>query len=502
MPKSDFKAVRFRRRLGFSLIEVALASVIGSALLISMIYTSREMNTAVTAVYDEAFLQTMVRDLGDNVDSELPIALAQFAATGGTLKMSMDKYSAPNASGLLANGATGMSFAHSPLALGALAVAFDGESFQVATAPTPTPTPMPTSTPTSAPTATPTPNPNATPLGPFTVSTQAPTYTQASGASAMPTPAPMAPASMPSYTQNIAMNNATMTLGNWRARYEDSPNMAVNGGKLMYTTASGAWKDMGSIGTRAMVQNTNFAYGFWQPPPDPAVGKFGFGFTSSAAQGLVVMTSKLGRSDGVPFILQQAWAPRALTWSFQSTNLYSNPTLPAAFPQPPYFGGPNGLFPVGVNEAQLINATRGLTTIDVWSTPAPGNFGWLSWDSANSQVYLDAELTNPNTQGFVDANNPGNTIVKPGAGAQGLPGIKAPGRALVDTMAVGGKVVTALVYNNVAGTGANSVYTVHTFANFQLTQVSATGATGSDYLKFLGWSDANGNLMPPNFTPF
>jgi hypothetical protein len=69
-------------------------------------------------------------------------------------------------------------------------------------------------------------------------------------------------------------------------------------------------------------------------------------------------------------------------------------------------------------------------------------------------------------------------------------------------MAAQHKVVTAFVYDTVSGGGSGSVYGVTGFARFELTQSGMNGASGSDYLKFLGWADADGNQLPPGFTPF
>lgn len=68
MRRSDFKPAA---RRGFTLVEVALAAVVGSMLLVSLIYTSRELSRAVAAVYNEAILQTVFRDLQNDLDSNI-----------------------------------------------------------------------------------------------------------------------------------------------------------------------------------------------------------------------------------------------------------------------------------------------------------------------------------------------------------------------------------------------------------------------------------------------
>lgn len=68
MRRSDFKPAA---RRGFTLVEVSLAAVIGSMLLVSLIYTSRELSRAVAAVYNEAILQTVFRDLQNDLDSNI-----------------------------------------------------------------------------------------------------------------------------------------------------------------------------------------------------------------------------------------------------------------------------------------------------------------------------------------------------------------------------------------------------------------------------------------------
>lgn len=68
MKKSGFK---MRRRSGFTLLEVMLATTIGATLVSSLIYTGNEVRKAVEGVHDETFLQTVARDLQDNLDKTL-----------------------------------------------------------------------------------------------------------------------------------------------------------------------------------------------------------------------------------------------------------------------------------------------------------------------------------------------------------------------------------------------------------------------------------------------
>ncbi|MEB3328576.1 MAG: prepilin-type N-terminal cleavage/methylation domain-containing protein [Candidatus Sericytochromatia bacterium] len=79
-----------RRRAGFTLIEVSLAAVVGAMLLTSVAYAAMEINRAATAVYDEASLQTIARDLQASLDREVPVHLATLASTSGaTLQMTL-----------------------------------------------------------------------------------------------------------------------------------------------------------------------------------------------------------------------------------------------------------------------------------------------------------------------------------------------------------------------------------------------------------------------------
>ncbi|MDB5100476.1 MAG: hypothetical protein JWM80_4897 [Cyanobacteria bacterium RYN_339] len=457
-------------RAGFSLIEVTLAAVIGSSLMAGMIYASQELNTAMAVVFSESVLQGVVRDMGDDVDTRVPIALAQFAQTNGLVGMSMDRFSAPGSCTFLAR-APGV-------LLGTLGFAWSEAGFQLAAA----------------------------------GGHSNPKFTSGSGATPVPTLAPVAPGSLPAYTQAASSNAATMTLGTWRLRFEDQPDDGLGGGRLMYSDVAGIWRPMGAIGMRGMLASANYAYGQWQPPRgavytsgswqvDPAYRDVAFAINAATVPKLVTMTSKLGKSDGVPFYHQAAWAPRTTAWD-SPTGSAPGPVPDPSFnvPPPPYF--PGGLFPVGVDINALKTAVRGTTTVDAFNPTGPGNIGWLSWDDENSQGYLDGELTAMSTQNFVDHNLAGNTTVKAGSGVSGLPGGKNPDKVIVDGWAAAGRQVTALCYSGVALSGSNLVYTVSAFANFQLTTTSSTGATGSDYLKFLGWSDANGVLMPPGYTPY
>lgn len=68
MKKSAFKPAA---RRGFTLVEVALTAAIGSMLLVSLIYTSREITRAVAGVYNETMLQTVFRDLQTDLESNV-----------------------------------------------------------------------------------------------------------------------------------------------------------------------------------------------------------------------------------------------------------------------------------------------------------------------------------------------------------------------------------------------------------------------------------------------
>jgi hypothetical protein len=88
-------------------------------------------------------LQTVCRDLGDNIDQVMPVALSQFAQSNGTMAMSMDKVSAPNAEALIAKRRMEPFMANV------------GETFMIAGAngnkASPSPSPVATATPTPAP---------------------------------------------------------------------------------------------------------------------------------------------------------------------------------------------------------------------------------------------------------------------------------------------------------------------------------------------------------------
>ena len=68
MKKLAFKPAA---RRGFTLVEVALTAAIGSMLLVSLIYTSREITRAVAGVYNETMLQTVFRDLQTDLESNV-----------------------------------------------------------------------------------------------------------------------------------------------------------------------------------------------------------------------------------------------------------------------------------------------------------------------------------------------------------------------------------------------------------------------------------------------
>lgn len=524
--------VRFGRkaRAGLTLIEVSLAGVIGSILMISMVYTSREMNTATDAVFTESYLQTVARTMGDDIDNTVPFALSQYAqdASNTTITMSKDSTSSPNAEGFIAGNPGDMAEPRLPAGIAALGLQLDTGSFMIASnangshaSPSPSPTattsPSPSPSTSSVGTASPSPSPSSGTIGaaspspsPSTTTTSAtatpyatstsypsPTYTLTT-ATAWTTPAPMAPATKPSYTQVTSSNNTTMTLGTWRMRYEDPPANSDTGGTLMYTDRSGNWKDFGSQGTHGMVLDAAFNFGYWTPVVDSASSNYAFSLSSKISENLVQLTTKLGKSDGVPFYLQQIWAPRSTTWSWVTTAISNSGTSSSSSSYYPN----GGLFPVAVKQDDLKSAVSGTTTVDVWNPSGPGNIGWVSWDDSNNTPYLDAELTDMADQTFNDHNLTGNTQVKTGSGVSGLPGNKTPGKSVVDGMAASGQEVTAFCYSGYTGQGSNVVYTVGSFAKFQLTQTASDGSTGSDYLKFIGWVDANGNTMPSGYTPF
>lgn len=85
------------KRRGYTLVEVALATVTGTVLLISLAYTSRELQRAVGAVYGEALLQTVVRDLQGSLDSQIQTKLSALASASGThVQLDMNNFASGN----------------------------------------------------------------------------------------------------------------------------------------------------------------------------------------------------------------------------------------------------------------------------------------------------------------------------------------------------------------------------------------------------------------------
>lgn len=518
----------FRRRRGFTLVEVTLALAAGSMLMLAMIYTAQQIETVTDEIYNEVLVQTLARDLNVNLDARVPRALAEAASAGDNIGMSVDNptvtvYLPQDDEWLAANS------------LGALATGYAGGSFMIASNPHWTPSPTPTAAPTAtpSPTPTPTPSPTMTPAPTPTASpTSTPTPAPTASATAGPTPTPapaqggisapaieslpssMLPGSAPSYTTSGTSQNQTMTFGTFTLRFLDNTTSGRDDGELEYSTASGGWAPMLELNSRGMLALARFGFANWVPPSDSSTAALRFTMNAATAQNLVLIQTTLSKGSMLPFYLQNYYAPRSPNWTWSQNQVFNAPSAPSNWPQTTTakdFRNQQGLFPVGVEKSLMTGEGFGAgDQIDVLNGAGAGSFGWVTFPNVDNNPTLDSELTDPSSTTFVDAQSGYSGYLTPGhwVGTEtGLHG--STGTTAINNMASTQELVDTMIYDTDNGqTGSNRQFHVTGFAQWIVTNVQGTPApgvttqSGSAYLQFVGYCDSFGNPMPPGYTPW
>lgn len=508
------KTSRYARRRGFTLIEVLLATVIGASVLASLAYTSREMSRAVEAVHNEAMLQTVVRELQVNLETDMPVALSSYVNDYGNSPPEMEVTTA-------SMGAV----ARRPLRFKDMTADFGRPleaRLQIMPAPgngngngngNATPTPAPTATPTPLKTATPTPVPTATPYAtptPVTSTAPSPTAAPTAAPTATPaaTPTPISEEDLPPLKTDNPVN-VQVGIGNFVLRFEKPlASTTDQDGSLQWTT-DGELRNGIEIGSRGMMNHVNFAYGEHNPPVPNIDSQLSYVVSDEVQEYLLRMTSTFGKGDMVPFFLQSAWAPRATTWSWHDD---AKPTLDPAedsdgdgtpngtdmFPWDPTKQEddtmiPEGLMPMLVNQAQLgaaevgdsINTFDGAANYPELYGNVAEQKGWTSWSGDGSAQYLKDVIQNPENGQYVNPNGTDDHTLSFGDRVWPNTGNSTSGTHYLTA----GQEVTVIVwddYDEVSGG-----YQIAGFAKVRLTDWNSKEING----EFLGWCTADGTLV-------
>jgi hypothetical protein len=384
MKKSAFSP---RARRGFTLVEVALAAVIGTTLLVSLIYTSREMTRAVAAVYNETMLQTVFRDLQNDLDSNIFVGL---------------------------DGATDDN-------------AYTGGS------------------------------------SPFQFSTNALTITN-----------------MNSSAQNFRLS---FVPGN--------PLSATPGGELRYSAANGAansWRPMASLGSRGMLQAVAFNYSTYTAPLAVPSGAASFTINPSIRNNLFKVDAILNKTDMVPFMLQTAYAPRATSWRFIPYSKQDAPANPR---------GPGGSFyPMALKRNQIDYTAP----FNIFTGAGSGHFGWLSWNGEQSQTTLAENLTDPNSNSYVNPDDPDDHVLNLFDWVNGKVGVVNSNDVRDALAALVGREIDVIAWDNNIGSGSNTYIQAAGFARVKIEAFDLPSKTIT--ATFQGWVDENGELLPPTIISF
>ena len=128
------------------------------------------------------------------------------------------------------------------------------------------------------------------------------------------------------------------------------------------------------------------------------------------------------------------------------------------------------LYPIALSEQTLAGAVTGASLGDIWNGVQPGNFGWLTWVGAPNVPTLVTSLTPPgDSHTYVNPNDASDHQVSIGDWVQGSPGVSNASevRAALDVLKT--MYITVPVWDQVSGTGNNSLYRVVNFAIVRIT---------------------------------
>jgi hypothetical protein len=181
--------------------------------------------------------------------------------------------------------------------------------------------------------------------------------------------------------------------------------------------------------------------------------------------------------------------------------LIGKPTLDVQATAKARYGAVNqvtsGLYPftrrnVPLEYGQEVN----LRVLDNADT-APGNFGWLTWDGANSTPKLCASLTAPgNSQTYFNPGVPPNWVADPndhaiaiGKWVQGLPGNKNANcvKELLQWHIDNQTAMIIPLYDDVTEQGSHVNYKVASFAAFQIHSFDFTAGKEGISGTFIKW---------------
>ena len=453
------KSVFSKRRRGFTLIEVSLATVAGATVLMALAYTSREMSRAVEAVSNEAYLQTVVREMQLNLENDMPVAVSDFVRANPNpsrddVSIVMPKY---------AGNPAGWPVAYRQM------VAYSGtDSFMIAAKGGNKATPEPTPTPTSAPAEDPTP-------------VEPPEYV---------------PALPEDYEEN-----AQMTFGDFSIQFWKPQSNVVDKDAILQWTDGAGMVSAVPMGNRNMLAEVKFAYGAYDPPPIGQAQDLNFTVDPTIRKHMIRLTSTFGKGEMVPFYYQGAWAPRSTTWSWDpsptidcsadydgdgvtncddpcpwgTADCVENPSIPG------------GLIPALVAKAQLLAARPG-DTINVFD--GAKNYGgpmeekgWTSWENDGSATYLKESIQDPSSKVYQNPLDPIDHTLNIGDHTYPNSGNSTSGTNYLTA----NQEVTVCVWDDFGPNG----YRLSGFARVRLTSWDNKAINAV----FLGFCDADGNIV-------
>lgn len=290
----------------------------------------------------------------------------------------------------------------------------------------------------------------------------------------------------------LSIDNMTSSSSNFKLRYTPGSMTVVNpGGKLEWSSDNGTtWHPMMSLGSRGLLADAAFNYGTFAAPITVPSGAASFTYDDRVAKNLLRIDAVLNKPEMVPFLMQTAYAPRATSWKWISYSKHNEPQTP---PDP---GG--SFYPMALKRSQINYSAP----FNIFTGAGSGHFGWLSWNGDQSQTTLAENLRNPNSNAYVNPDDPDDhnmSLFDWVNGKVGVVNSNDVDAALTDLV---GKKIDIIAWDNNVGTGSNTYIQAAAFARIKITAFDLPSKTIT--ATFEGWVDQNGDLLPPsiiNFSP-
>ncbi len=155
------------------------------------------------------------------------------------------------------------------------------------------------------------------------------------------------------------------------------------------------------------------------------------------------------------------------------------------------------LYPIAMAKTTLLGVAPNTVIPNIMNGQQAGNFGWLTWNGAQSVGALVTSLTPPgNSSVYVNPDNPTDTAISLGDWVKAKTGVSNSSQVRNALDALIGQEILVPVWDQTRGNGANGAYRVCGFAAVKLISYSLPG-NSKITARFMGFRTCEGQNLAP-----